>query len=209
MAASTCSQKFCTDSENLCILELTRVPSGVQPFQQLPRDRLTALAVFCRRETLPPGRVLVQQGETPGRIFLLCSGEVAHVLEGSDVGNPMHPYARRASDLIPGIAYLAPGCTAGMRSAVDKRYSSESRIDRGMVQTRCALFSLSAVLACRCHHDCAVFPLSAAHARRRHYDCGIVDIVDRKVQTCCAVFSQSAMHECRRHHDRAACAASH
>ena len=105
-----------------CFLPQTLVrqcDACAQAFQQLPRDRLTALAVFCRLEDLPAGRVLATQGTPADRVYLIQEGEVALVREGDQTGNPMNPYERRASDVVVGGEYLAPGATSAMRGAAD------------------------------------------------------------------------------------------
>jgi hypothetical protein len=60
------------------------------------------------------------------------------VLEGESASNPMDPYGRRMGELIPGIAYLAPGSSAAMRTAVDKNYHTHHRVDKDVTQKRCA-----------------------------------------------------------------------
>jgi hypothetical protein len=111
----------------------------VQAFQQLPRDRLTALAVFFRAEELPAGAVLAEQGAPADRVFLIQEGEVALVLEGDDSANPMDPYGRKAAtEAVPGGEFLAAGSTAAMRRSADQVLVGVE-LGSAPVQPRCGM----------------------------------------------------------------------
>ena len=99
----------------------------MQTFADLPRERLTALSVFFRREDVPAGRVLAQQGEPADRLMLIEGGAVALIREGENGGNPMDPYASKAGHVVPGGA-------AAIRSALEQGHT-------GMGRKRYALLS--------------------------------------------------------------------
>lgn len=98
----------------------------LQIFQNIARDRLTALAVFCRPVTVSAGAVLATQNTVADRVFLILEGEVHLTLEGESA-NPMDPHVHMGGEAVAGMAYLAPGSSAAVKAAVQK----QSSIGRG------------------------------------------------------------------------------
>eukprot|EP00892_Ulva_mutabilis_P012096 jgi/Ulvmu1/9259/UM050_0008.1 len=106
-----------------------------QAFRQLPRDRLTALLVFCHPEHVPAGRVLAGQGTAADCIFMIEEGEVAFVMEGDTMHNPMDPNGMKQHQPIPGLPFVNAACIGAMRKAIEK-------IDRRGVRKQCSRFGM-------------------------------------------------------------------
>ena len=112
----------------------------VQPFQQLARDRLTALAVFFRTINVPAGAVLATQGSPVDKLFLIMEGEVSFMLEGGSGTNPMDPNSgsARHSQSIRRISHLSAGSAPGMKAAMHKQHSSRDYLQGDVPSNRCA-----------------------------------------------------------------------
>lgn len=92
----------------------------MQAFKQLQRDRLTSLLIFFRPENVPAGHVLAAQGTVADSVFLIEEGQVAYIMEGENMHNPMHPNCLKNRDPIPGLPFVYSGSIPGMRMAVEK-----------------------------------------------------------------------------------------
>lgn len=92
----------------------------LQAFKALPRDKLTALLVFCHPENVPAGRVLATQGSAAESIFLIEEGQVAHVMEGESMCNPMDPNCLKQREPIPGLPFVNSGSISAVRKAIEK-----------------------------------------------------------------------------------------
>lgn len=136
-----------------CMLQPTNAPRSspadmLQMFEHIPRDRLTTLAVFCRSLTVPVGTVLATQSEYAEHVFLIVKGEVDLILEGAHSSNPMAPRARRNSEMVPGMSYLAAGSAAAVKASLTKQPSMRSTAEGEAAQSRCA--TLHARLSADC-----------------------------------------------------------
>lgn len=92
----------------------------MQVFEHLKRDRLTALSVFFRPENVPAGHVLAAQGTTADSLFLIEEGEIAYIMEGDNMHNPMDPNCSKHHEPIPGLPFIHSGSIPAMRMAVEK-----------------------------------------------------------------------------------------
>jgi hypothetical protein len=120
-------------------------------FSHLPRDRLTALAVFCRRNAVPAGTVLAAQGAPMDRVIVLEKGKVDLVLEGEQPSNPMAPvYVSPSADQVLGMAYVSASAKGAMQKVVQRNFRRQTAVmcdDDDVSLSRC---DLSAVLVRPC-----------------------------------------------------------
>lgn len=150
-----------------------------QAFAELPRERLVALSVFCRAESVPAGSVLATQDDTASHMFLILEGTVAHILEGEDTGNPLAPAPKQAADSVLGAEFVSAGSAAGMRAALDRRAS--------------ALGSKASTARCGCHCDQPVLRILAADEEWLHSPCRVSCQLHAMI---CAPREPVLCHEC-------------
>jgi hypothetical protein len=81
----------------------------VEPFHNLPRDRLTSLAIFCRPSAVNTGEVVVQQGQAVDTLYMV------RCWHPPPLNDKQHVFSETRAVLQPGTVLstkLLPTCYA-------------------------------------------------------------------------------------------------